>query len=878
MLEYYDSVGFIGVNSGQFNGVFKSADGYTWTYAPLAGISGSPSGIAYGPGKGFVVTTYNAGFAFSSDSVSWIKLNHPGTSNDYVASITYVGDVFIAVAGNGTIFKSTDGLIWTSSTPLTSGSYRYKILTVGTRVLIISSGKVEYSDDNGVTWTDLSVSGIQSDSNAKYLNGLIISVGGSSIDGTNIYHTSTDGINWTQRTLPATSSWYNLTYGNGLYSIISYNGAYSYTSTDGITWTSRTAPSSVGLNTIAMGYTFGAGQFIMGGWWSPLWAKSTNLLSWSLLSTPPGQLRFYGISTAGSRLYVGTDTPIAFYSDDAGVTWSTITMPADELYHFAYKSGTYVAIGYGNRAYTSSTGTGSWTERSITYSPGTWYASGLIHNGTTFVTYSYFGSYTYYLTSPDGVTWTQRQWPNMVLNAGPNSMIWDGSKFVAPMYMDTAVYTSADGTNWTRYSVSNSYGTIAYGNGRYVMAAEAGKIAYSTNGTSWTETTISWPDSYTNAVSFGDGVFVLASTESDAAAYSTDGVAWTSVKLPGVGRFWHTLKPSAGDTVPSGKIIIAGYASLILESSDSGVTWSTFHVPSTYSGGTATYSNGVFLGAAGSASTYTFISNDGINWSRQTMPSSQTWVAGAYNPTTKKYVFAAKNTSTIAYNSAESETWSTATLPSSQAWSEVTYSSDLGVYLVSAVGSTSAAISTNLSSWTSVTLPVAPSSPIHSVDGTFYLFVDNSATAYYSTNGTTWTSMSIPSTATWTQVFGGVGSTNYVIFSRTSMLSMYSPNGTTWTEAPVKGRFSLVTNPTWVRGAYFGNAYVVIGYGTYLGSVYNIAAVSYDGVDWEFVPMGLANGGYSSIIGTDGVSKFSAVTSRPERSYTSPSVGSISII
>jgi hypothetical protein len=878
VLEYFNEFGFVGMNTGQFNGIFRSTDGYTWTYQAVTGMGGSPSAITYGSGKGIVITTYTGGFAFSADSVSWTGIPHPGTSNDYVASVAFAQDTFVAVAGNGTIFRSTDGINWASSTPLTSGGYRYKILSNGTRLVVISSGKVEYSDDAGLSWVDVSVSNIASDASGKYMNNMFVTYGGSSSPGSNIYHTSPDGVNWTQRTMPATSTWYNIAYGNGMYSAVSYDGSYSYTSTDLISWTQRTSPSSVGLATIAMGYAFGAGRFIAGGWWSPLWVTSTNASSWSVLGTVPGQLTYYGLSVAGSRLYLCTDTVNAFYSDDSGATWNTITMPADELYFVAYKSGVYVAIGYGNYVYTSSTGTGSWTQRSFAGLPnnGTWYANGLIHNGTTFVTYSYFGSYTYYYTSTDGITWTQRTWPSMSQNAGPNSAIWDGSKFVAPMYGDNSVYTSTDGTSWTRTSLSYSYGSIAYGNGKYVMS-RPGRIAYSTNGTSWTETTVSWPDSNGMTVSYGDGVFVLASTETTAAAYSADGVTWQPVTLPGVGRFWHTLKPSAGDTVPSGKVLIAGYGSLVVESSNSGVTWSTFHVPSTYGGGKITYSNGMFMGASGSASDYIYVSGDGINWSRQTMPGSQIWIPGAYDPQTKKYVFVGKNTSSVAYNSSSSTTWATATLPSSQAWSEVTYSSELGIYLVSAVGSTAAAISTNLTNWTSVTLPVAPSSPVSAVDGRFYLFVDNSATAYYSSNGTTWTSMSIPSTVTWTQVFGGAGNTNYVIFSRTSLTSMYSSNGTTWIQAPTKTRFDAVTDTNWVKGAYFGNVYVVVGYGTYLGETYNIAAVSYDGVDWEFVPMGLANGGTSLIVGTDGVSKLSVATSRPERSYTAASVGSVTI-
>ncbi len=879
VLRHFSPFGFIGINSGQFNGIFKSVDGYTWTYQAIPGMSGSPSDMAYGPGKGVVATTYTGGFAFSEDSVSWTKIEHPGTTNDYVASVAFAQGVFVAVAGNGVVFRSTDGINWASSTPLTAGSYRYKIISNGTRLVIISSGKVEYSDDAGISWVDVSVANIDASASGAYLNGMYVAFGGSSTP-TNIYHTSPNGVDWTQRAIPATSTWYNVAYGNGLYSAVSYDGSYSYTSTDLISWTQRTAPSSVGLTTIAMGYAFGAGRFIAGGWWSPMWVTSTDASSWSVLGTVPGQLRYYGLSTAGSRLYLCTDTTTAFYSDDGGSTWITITMPADELYYVAYKSGLYVAIGYGNYVYTSTTGTGSWTQRSFVGLPnnGTWYASGLIHNGTTFVTHSYFGSYVYYYTSTDGITWTQRSWPSMPTNSGPYDMIWDGSKFLAPMWYDASIYTSADGVNWTRYNLNNTYLTIAYGNGKYVMSAPNGKIAYSTNGTSWTETTISWPDTNGMTVSFGDGVFVLTSTETAAAAYSSDGITWTQTTLPGIGRFWHTLKKSAGDTPPSGKILVAGFGSLIIESSDSGVTWSTFHAPSTYNGGNITYSNGVFMGAPGTASDYIYISNDGINWSRQTLPGSQIWVPGAYNSLTNKYVFAAKNTSTIAYNSSSSTTWSTATLPSVQAWSEVSYSSELGVYLVSAVGSTAAAMSTNLSTWTSVTLPVAPSTPVSAVDGRFYLFVDNSTTAYYSINGSTWLPMSIPSTVTWTQVFGGQNNTNYVIFSRTSLTSMYSTDGVTWIEAPIKTRFSAVTNPNWAKGAYFGNIYVVVGYGTYLGQTYNIAAISYDGIDWEFVPMGPANGGTSIIVGTDGVSKLSAVTNRPERSYTATSVGSVNIV
>jgi hypothetical protein len=874
VLEYFPGYGFIGANTGQFTGVYRSEDGVNWTYTALTGGSGAPTSIAYGAGVGFVITTYTTGFWFSADAVSWEFIPHPGTGSDYVYSIAYASGMFLAVAGNGAVFTSITGRYWTASAPLSSGSTKEKVVSDGTTFTIISSNKVERSTD-GVTWSNITVTGIRSDASAKYLNGTYLSFGQS----TSTYHTSVDGITWVSRTLPGSGSWYNLAYGSGVYSIISFDGSASYTSPDAITWTSRTAPSAIGASSIYTAYAYGNGNFIFGSLYTTIWGYSSNAQSWTQLDVS-GQSVFYGLSIAGSRLYVSTSTNVAHYSDDAGITWNSITMPAAELKHFAYKSGVYVAVGYGNYAYTSSSGTGSWTQRAFaTALPNgdTWSAQGIVHNGTRFYTYSYFGSYTFYYTSDDGITWTRREYPSMVTNSGPMSAIWDGSKFVAPIMYEACVYTSADAITWTRTNISNSYLSIAYGGGIYVMSASGGKIAVSSNGTSWTESTISWPDTNGITVSYANGKFILSSTETNAVAVSTNGASWSYGTLPVAGRFYHTLKPSAGDTMPSGRALLAGYAGTLIESSDQGATWSSLHVPSSYSGGLITYSNGRFIGTSGSASSYIYISRDGFNWSRQTMPSSQVWIPGAYNPTTKSYAVVAKNATTVAYSVATSPTWSTATLPSAQTWSELCYDAESGIYIVSAVGTTTAAKATNIASWSSIALPASPSVAITTANGKFYLINSGSSSLYYSVDGSTWTSATLPMSATWTQVFGGNSGKNYVLFSQDSIASLYSSDGAIWIEAPAKIRFAAIANPVWVKGIYSGNSYIIVGHASYNGDDTNIAAVSYDGVTWDLKILGLANGGYPLVVGSNGVNQFSTVTARPERSYTSASIGSVNI-
>jgi hypothetical protein len=51
-------------------------------------------------------------------------------------------------------------------------------------------------------------------------------------------------------------------------------------------------------------------------------------------------------------------------------------------------------------------------------------------------------------------------------------------------------YSADNGTTWTAVT-NNTFGTssifdIAYGNNRFVAVGQSGKMAYSTNGSSWT--------------------------------------------------------------------------------------------------------------------------------------------------------------------------------------------------------------------------------------------------------------------------------------------------------------------------------------------------------------------------------------------------------
>ena len=73
---------------------------------------------------------------------------------------------------------------------------------------------------------------------------------------------------------------------------------------------------------------------------------------------------------------------------------------------------------------------------------------------------------------------------------------------------------------------------MAFGNGIFVANASgpSNASAYSTNGTSWTASTLPSTQSW-SATGFGNGVFLVVS-QSASAASSLDGFTWTPRTMP----------------------------------------------------------------------------------------------------------------------------------------------------------------------------------------------------------------------------------------------------------------------------------------------------------------------------------------------------------
>lgn len=97
------------------------------------------------------------------------------------------------------------------------------------------------------------------------------------------------------------------------------------------------------------------------------------------------------------------------------------------------------------------------------------------------------------------------------------------------------IVTSPDGVTWTDRSISgvtNALYHIEYGNGMFVIAGDGGAMYKSTDGINWTAVT--GFTGYPNSLVYGDGVFArlgVCETNSsmNAVCISSDGVTWTQV-------------------------------------------------------------------------------------------------------------------------------------------------------------------------------------------------------------------------------------------------------------------------------------------------------------------------------------------------------------
>ena len=268
---------------------------------------------------------------------------------------------------------------------------------------------------------------------------------------------------WTLQTSASDNDWQSVAYGNNIFVAVASSGTNNkvMTSPDGITWTSRSS------------------------------ALDTN--SWQ--SVTFGNNLFVAVAVfaaTGKRVMTSPD----------GINWTMVgNTPNYNWVSVAYGNNLWVAVAAGGsyRHMVSSSGGGGWTAG---YTTATYSWQCVTYGNNLFVAVS---STNRVMTSPDGISWTQR--------------------------------TSASLPN-------NDWRSVTYGNGLFVAVAASGsnnRVMTSSNGINWTSQT-SAADNYWESVTYGDGLFVAVASSgtNNRVMTSPDGITWTS-KTSAYDNTWRSV-------------------------------------------------------------------------------------------------------------------------------------------------------------------------------------------------------------------------------------------------------------------------------------------------------------------------------------------------
>ncbi len=449
-----------------------------WTWRAPSPQGNDLHDLAFGNGR-YVASGDEGEIIWSSNAVQWFR-----TPLQFAARPMEFSEGQFFVAGwrwYGWVpqvgFLSSDGLEW-HARELSPQEVRRRGAVLGRGVYTIGTS----SSLDGVHWRP---SAPVDFARIAYGNGRFV---GLAYGLSTAIWTSTDGTAWfagqvLQAPLRA------LAFGNGIFIAAGEDG-FVFTSTDGFNWTGRGRVVSRDINDVI----FDGAQFVACGN-RGLVSTSSDGLAWAVRA---GELEdLFGVVFARDRFVAVGDQGTVLVSRDGSAWDAQFSGTSRDLHGICWGNGLFVAVGRKGTVLTSPDGV-NWTVRptgSGTYLERVCYGNGeFLAVGNTPPAI---------LTSASGLTWQAADLSPLTLNpatrlegcaAGPGLFVVVGGYFNNPVAERGAIpqlLVSVDGTTWQRRSAP-VYGTdgvilrnVTYGQGRFVIVANDGRVFWSANANSW---------------------------------------------------------------------------------------------------------------------------------------------------------------------------------------------------------------------------------------------------------------------------------------------------------------------------------------------------------------------------------------------------------
>ena len=634
------------------------------------------------------------------------------------------------------------------------------------------------------------------------------------VGGSGAIRYTTNGTDWFGAPSGLSGSIYGVYYLNNRFIALSLSGTYAV-STDGINWVPGFVRTSSLLTSIAYGnsrYVVGAQSSIV----APLsnLAVSTDLLNWSFSS--PVQTTDITVVVFGNSLFIAANSIGDILSSPDGITWTNRASTASRINDILYANNLFVAVGNNGVLFTSPDGT-TWTNRNI----GSNNFNRVTYENSLWCIASTQGVWT----SSNGTTWTQRV-TSTAANGFVAGVVWEGTRWVAPMEGRGLFYHSVDGITWVLSADASLQGfqwAVAFGGRTFGMATN--RVIRLDNGISFPSTqvmgnasaiTTGWAYAVSRQLSStrpapvcvaynGTNQYVLVGS-SGAILTSTDADTWTAVSVPNT-----SLASYDSVYYVNGRYFVCGAnsTSFNLVTSTDGINWTALTITSLGYISAVAFGAGVWVAVG--VSGFCYSSPDGVTWTSRSAGSASfsdiTYAAG---------LFVAVTISNAIYTSPDGLTWTLRSVTG--VLYRVVYNNSRFV----AVGSARISTSTDGITWTT---QVVGSVPLNSVvwNGTVWCAVGNNNTIYTSPDAVTWTLRPIQDTTPTLGTVIEVGGTLYAQFFEGSTLLVSTDNGVTWNR---RATAVFVTSVS-LTVAYLGNRFIIAGSGWATQS-------SSDGITWRY--------------------------------------------
>ncbi|MDR0908828.1 MAG: hypothetical protein LBM77_03590 [Spirochaetaceae bacterium] len=507
---------------GATTSAYSTDKGLSWNGVSLYKIfvvynDGEVYDVTYGDGT-FVAVGMHGKSAYSTDGKTWTEGNSISVVGDTsLFRIVYTGRRFVAVSKNGkSIYSEDSGKTWISGgdTGVTVDEgvmFNGGVAYGDGKIVVGGSNGLNMSEDHGATWQAKPTTG-STIYDILYANNMFIAT-----HSQRSFYTSRDGITWKNNNQPRqvdglNKKYYNyfsinaICYGNNVYvaggqsgwSAISDNTLNNWQANDlGIQMANKIGPNAI---------AYGNGYFVtVGDEWSI--AHSDDKNHWT------EKMDFYmGRYGTSKIVYDGThfiacgradSSGIFAYSPD-GITWTEVTEPSfyDSIeVLITVNNRTYAFGGWHHIAYTEDNGL-TWTTLDTladTVDESVWdVVRSAVYSNGYFIVLNGNGSIDY--SNDDCKTWkkveTKTALTNLIYGNGCVIGYVTGRRYgsmrdsLEPVN-GTMVYSNDNGLTWKKIDTAqmNNGQTpkvidIVYGNG-YFVALLDGRLYYSSDGASW---------------------------------------------------------------------------------------------------------------------------------------------------------------------------------------------------------------------------------------------------------------------------------------------------------------------------------------------------------------------------------------------------------